>query len=97
MPNKNYQRGVRFERMIMEELSPNYVTMRTTGSHGVADVIAINEYSVRMIQAKTTADFSLNGYTKELKIFSSLRFSENVQKELWIKMDRKPVIKIWIM
>lgn len=98
MPNKNYLRGVRFERQILEELSnKKYITMRTAGSHGVADVIAIGENHTRLIQAKTTLDFSsLSGYKKDIEKFIG-KFPENVLTELWIKSDRKPVIKILIL
>lgn len=42
MPNRNYQRGVRFERQLVNELKAlGCVASRTAGSHGKFDVVAV--------------------------------------------------------
>ena len=44
MPNKNYLRGVRFEREVQEIFKKaGYVTMRTAGSHSPYDVILVKK------------------------------------------------------
>lgn len=50
----NYKRGVRKERQLIKELeTAGYAAMRTAGSHGLFDVIAIRPPSiVRLIQVK---------------------------------------------
>ncbi len=54
--NRKYQRGVAWERAIQQALeAQGYVTFRSAGSHGVADVVALHPLrrDVRLIQAKT--------------------------------------------
>ena len=53
MPNRNYQAGVRFERARKKvwEQDGN-VVLRTAGSHGPFDLVAIGEDRVRLIQCK---------------------------------------------
>jgi len=54
MPNKNYHIGRKFEYEVMNELKgPGCAVMRTAGSHGPFDVIAINkDGACGMIQCK---------------------------------------------
>lgn len=53
MSRTNYERGVEKERKAMEYLdSCGYITMRTAGSHGIFDVIALGPTGVRLIQIK---------------------------------------------
>jgi len=42
MPNKNYIRGVRFEREVQQIFKDaGYITMRTAGSHSPFDVVLV--------------------------------------------------------
>lgn len=54
MANANYDRGVRFERQIMEEwAAKGYEVSRTAGSHSPFDVIAYrSDHPVALIQCK---------------------------------------------
>jgi len=65
MPNKNYQRGVRFERKLMEEFKDeigikkgltgkNGFVIRASGSHGKFDVVSVNykKKEVKFFQCK---------------------------------------------
>ncbi len=58
MPNANYLRGVRFERERQQAYEiEGWDCMRTAGSHGGADLIAISpKGDVRLIQCKVTSD-----------------------------------------
>ena len=57
--NKNYQRGVRFERELVKKFKASYykIVTRAAGSHSFADVIAISNTGpymphIRVIQCK---------------------------------------------
>ena len=55
MPNKNYISGRRKEYKIMEKLRiAGYETLRTAGSHGFADIIAIDKKNklIKFVQCK---------------------------------------------
>ncbi len=56
MPNRNYLAGRRFEYRAMQELKEcGYTVMRTAGSHGPFDIIAIHTQAphvVEMVQCK---------------------------------------------
>ncbi len=55
MPNKNYAKGVRFEREVKASLeAAGWWVLRTAGSHGFADLVAISKESgaVVFIQCK---------------------------------------------
>lgn len=57
MPNKNYQRGRRFEWEVKKDLeSQGWIVVRTAGSHGLWDIIAFRdiggEIRARLIQCK---------------------------------------------
>lgn len=98
--NKNYQRGVRLERFIISELSEQgYSTLRTAGSHGFADVIAINKQLVRLIQGKASKSptISLATYKADLAKILNTPTPPNVTRELWIKRDRQPIYRILIL
>lgn len=97
--NKNYQRGTRFERIIIQTLEKlGYSTLRTAGSHGFADVVAVNCNLVRFIQSKVTKDkIRLSTYKSDIAKILETSIPENVTKELWIKRDREQVYKILIL
>ena len=53
MTNKNYNRGVEKERLAIEQLETvGYKAMRTAGSHGIFDVVALGMTGIRFIQVK---------------------------------------------
>lgn len=55
----NYARGANFERRIMADLDLNgYFTMRASGSHGIADVVAIKAGEILLVQCKITGTIS---------------------------------------
>lgn len=100
MANANYQRGVRFERDIISETkSEGYETLRTAGSHGFADVIAINEKLVRLIQGKVTKDAKprIGAYKADIAKILAIKCPPNVTRELWIKLDRQKPYKVLVL
>jgi hypothetical protein len=58
MPNKNYQRGRRLEWQVKKDLEQEgWHVMRTAGSHGAYDIVAIREKNgfteIKFIQCKS--------------------------------------------
>lgn len=50
----NYRKGARFENRVKEHLEQNgWYVMRSAGSHGLADLIAINPGSIWLIACRT--------------------------------------------
>jgi len=59
MSNRNYINGSKFERKVKGELEKaGYLCFRTAGSHGVADVIAVEFGSVLLVQCKISNKIS---------------------------------------
>lgn len=53
MPNRNYLRGRQFEYQLKKDLEENgWTVLRTAGSHGFADLIALKEDQIRFYQCK---------------------------------------------
>ena len=51
MPQTNYQRGYRLERLAVKQLrDKGYYVIRSAGSHGAADIIALNPTTIMIIQ-----------------------------------------------
>lgn len=95
MANKNYRRGVVIERKVKDELEiKGYTVLRTAGSHGIYDIIAVNEANptepVRCIQVKRVA--TLVGAKR---IVAKYQFPpmqsgfQSYRQELWVWVDRK--------
>lgn len=98
--NSNYQRGTRFERTLLTLLEKDgYSTLRTAGSHGFADIVALNSNHVRMIQCKVTkaSKITLGTYSKDVAKILETKCPPTVTRELWIKMDRKEPYKVLIL
>ena len=60
MPNKNYISGRAFEYKVMKELRDmGFLVMRTAGSHGPFDIVAITDAGyVSLIQCKRVNDYN---------------------------------------
>jgi Holliday junction resolvase len=74
MPNKKYIKGANFERKIKKLYeSYGYLVIRSSGSHGVADLVAfpplskIDEWQPILMQCKNTTKVYLPEDMKELK------------------------------
>lgn len=53
MPNSNYVRGVRLERLWMAQMrAKGYRAMRSAGSHGLIDCVAWNADELILVQVK---------------------------------------------
>ena len=80
--DSNSSRGRRFEQKIHARVgrSDSIVTMRSTGSRGMWDVVAITPTKVRLIQAKTHGYLSPSDREKMLDQLQQM--PDNVQAEL---------------
>ena len=51
MPQTNYQRGYRLERLAVKQLrDKGYYVVRSAGSHGAVDLVAFNRQEIILIQ-----------------------------------------------
>jgi len=83
MPNRMYQRGVRYEYKIMRALrSDGYTVLRMSGSHGFADLCAIKDGNVRFIQSKASKTGYVSPSDKE--VYRAVSFKLGVCLELWV-------------
>ena len=84
MANKNYQAGRRKEWQVQEMLEKvGYKTTRSSGSHGLWDVCAVNENEVRLIQVKYTEGNGIGISEVDLEPFELFKVPMNTSKELW--------------
>ncbi len=88
--NKNYNRGVEKERELMKTLeAAGYNVMRTAGSHGTFDIIALGPTGVRFIQVKRGKEESsvirdCNGAVESIRQLPQL---PGVSYETWGWLD----------
>lgn len=93
MPNKNYLRGRRLEWQVKKDLEADgWTVMRTAGSHGFADLIALRGDMIRFIQCKTIAiQKGSDAKVKQLKRDVLSSFPESglarVNHELIVKIN----------
>lgn len=78
-----YERGRDAEYRAIRDLeAQGFAAFRTAGSHGGADVIAINESGVRLIQCKTWTTRPMAYGDDEAKL-AALPLPPNSTAELW--------------
>lgn len=91
----NARRGVRIERKAKGELEENgYFVIRSAGSKGALDLIAINQTEILLIQLKTQKKmgrFGPKSLKKEMNILKRIPAPHwpIAKKQLWIWTDRK--------
>ena len=103
MPNKNYQAGVRFERLRMKHWeSLGSWCLRSAGSHGAFDIVVIKQYSgeVYFIQCKIVQ--TLKEAERMIEKFKAHPpYGKNVKQrytqmlEVWVK-EEKQVVGGWV-
>lgn len=83
--NKKYIAGRRLEYLAKKELeAAGFNVMRTAGSHGIADIIAVNSNVVRFIQVKK------GGISRqEADYIRNFKFPSFCQMEIWLRIGRK--------
>jgi Holliday junction resolvase len=96
--NRNYVRGVAFERQVMQALlKDDWYAIRSAGSHGAVDVLAWNNQSMKIIQCKTSVHpIVLTHYLDDLRKLHLTPCTSGGKKELWAKNGRN-ITKILVL
>lgn len=90
MPNKNYVRGVRLERLAVNELEQDgYIAARTAGSHGVFDIHASNQRHVLLIQCKSYLPSKKEAKEIAKNALENTPICKHVIVQLWCRVDGK--------
>ena len=85
MPNKNYERGRQAEYRVIQELrEQGYTAIRTAGSHSCADVVAWNNWCLRLIQVKTFKKYE-GDYTKDIQCLKNMKLPPSTRCEIWTR------------
>ena len=88
-----YKRGVHYERQAKKELEKSgYLVIRSSGSHGIFDIWALNDKELKLIQCKAVKKSS--NFTKLTSEIKKIKVPPFCSKELWIWIDRKGWRKI---
>lgn len=85
MPNAQYRRGARIEYIIKKIYEDDgYTVFRSAGSHGPADLVAVNGKSVLFIQIKsiTADDFVGTERTKAIELLKSMDVPPKYSRKL---------------
>ena len=73
MPNKNYQNGRALEYRVKKWLeADNWFVVRSSGSHGIADLVSIKKGKVCLIQCKTNGHISVEERRELIKVAKSI-------------------------
>ena len=88
--NSNYQKGVRFERERLKAYEKlGYLCMRTAGSHGAFDLVAVSEKwnLVILIQCKTTNDLATaNRLLKQFREHPPMKPLDHIHQCMEVKV-----------
>ncbi|MGO0122220.1 hypothetical protein [Desulfothermobacter acidiphilus] len=89
----NYRRGYLAELKAKEELEgQGYLVLRTAGSKGPFDLVALNREEVRLVQVKRCKDG--NGIRPgDLRALKALPVPPDATVELWIWRDREGFVR----
>lgn len=87
---RNYRKGRYYETKTRKKLEEDgYSVVRSAGSKGPADIVAINNSEIRLIQVKAgKSRFSL----EERLVFEKLPVPNNCSKELWSWVEGKAAV-----
>jgi len=92
MPNKNYVKGYKIELMAKKELEDSgHFVVRSSGSHGIIDLIAIDFNYVRLIQIKSCSTPRMPSFKDEISKLSDFRekMPGFCRVELWVKGNKE--------
>lgn len=92
MPNKNYLRGYKVERNVVNTARDNgWLAIRSAGSHSVGDVFLFGLSTNFIIQLKRSKKIPSQGYKeylKDIETLKKIRVPPNTIKQLWCYIDR---------
>lgn len=85
MPNLNYNRGRASEYRAIKELeAEGYTAIRSAGSHSCADVVAWNNWCLRLIQIKTFKKYE-GDYRKDTECLQNMTLPPSTKCEIWTR------------
>ena len=80
MPNKNYQRGRAFEYRVKNELEKfGFIVLRTSGSHGFSDLVALKDNVVYFMQLKYGAKITTKEKDKMYYIMQDYAWNNSIK------------------
>lgn len=88
MPNRNYQKGVRAERLLKQQLEAiGYLVIRAAGSHSAFDLVGAHKTSgtVRFIQVKATKTSPQALLRKFIDTVPLGYWPDSYSQELWVR------------
>lgn len=102
MPNRNYERGVRWERKLKKQFeSAGYIVLRTAGSHGPVDLVCIgscgnvNFIQCKVVKTKAQANNLIKKFQKDLPLPRNNAVGEATDYlqyiYIWISNERRAV------
>ena len=96
MVNKNYIAGRRFEYKVKKYYEDKgYTVLRTSGSHGFADLVAVkNDYNARIIFIQCKNRKATKQETKEFEEFDWLNIVD-MHTWVWTEMVYPDKLKDW--
>ena len=73
VPNRNYRNGRALEYRVKKWLeADNWFVVRSSGSHGIADLISVKKGKVCLIQCKTNGHISVEERRELIKVAKSI-------------------------
>lgn len=94
--NQNYVRGREAEYKLKHDLErAGYLVLRTAGSHGAFDLVALKPTRIRLIMVKRTADdtYKIPAHLKVELNHLRWKVPAKVLMEVWVWIDRKGFIR----
>jgi Holliday junction resolvase-like predicted endonuclease len=83
-----YRSGAVAERIVRDVLTrQGYIVVRSAGSRGPFDLVAINANEVKLIQVKRTAMGRVDGFSRVIAELKAIPVPANAYKELWVLLD----------
>ena len=81
----NYEKGYRLELKAKQELiAKGYYVVRSAGSHGAVDLVAMKEKELLLIQVGTYGSKDEQDYVKLLRVPAP-----NATREMWLWLPRE--------
>lgn len=95
MPNVNYLRGRAFEYEIMKAwVATGHSVMRTAGSHGLFDLVAIRNDGITLIQCKSVRSVAqAERLLRQWSLNPPLTPSSKFHQMMVVKVYRQKVLK----
>ena len=89
VPKVHYITGWQAEREARETLKKRgYYTVRSAGSKGLIDLVALKEDEILLVQCKVVPHGLKPKFEKEIAVFKNQKQLKGFKKEYWVKQKR---------